>query len=313
MRRFLSLLTAGLLFSAQALSADDPDTTPMFPWSRISPDPLVMATGAAGYADSEASAWAPFHNAALLPLSRAESVEAAISWTGWMPAADDGASNHFGGALSWHFGKLAVGAGMRYLPGKTYTMMNEVGINVGEFTPSDMEADFGAGYAVTDALSVGASFRYLQSNVADDESYQSFAGDISAVYSFGDYAIAAGLSHIGTAVEDQAGQRFDIPTSLTLGASGRMAFGDKHALKGSLDADCYFSGAFTAAIGAQYSYARMVFLRAGYHFGSSKAVVPSFLSFGAGVEYAGFGLNLAYLTANEDLSGSLCLGLSFRF
>ena len=315
MRRTLSnlFIAAGLLLSVSAFAAGDPDATPMFPWSRISPDPRVMATGGAGYADAEASAWAPFRNAALLPLSAAKSIEAAFSWTGWMPSAEDGVSNHFGGAASFHFGKFAFGAGMRYLPGKEYEMMNDIGIRVGFFTPSDLEADFGVGYAVTEALSVGANFRYLDSSVSDNESYHSFAGDLSVRYSFGALAVAAGLSNLGTPVKDQAGVSFDIPTSLSLGLVGQKVFNEVHSVTGLVDADYYFSGAFTAAVGARYSFAQIVSLRAGYHFGTSDAVVPSFLSFGAGVSYKGIGLDLAYLTDNEDLAGSLVVGLSYRF
>jgi len=314
MRRTLSFLFLAFALSGatKAFAADGPGSL-MFPWSRISPDPAVLGSGSAGFADTERSAWAPFRNAALLPLSGAQTAEAAVSYTRWMPSADGDPISHFGGALSGHFGSLAVGAGLRYLPGTAYDIRNEIGVKTGSFTPSDLEACLSAGYAILDGLSVGATFRFLKSSVAEGEDYSSFAGDVAALYRFGAFTASAGLSNLGTSVEDSLGNRFDIPTSATAGFCGDFTFAEVHAVKACVDAGYFFSGAFSAAVGAQYSYNRLVFLRAGYHFGTNDAPLPSFLSLGAGVEYQGIGLNLAYLVIGEDIAGSLSVGLSYRF
>jgi len=57
----------------------------------------------------------------------------------------------------------------------------------------------------------------------------------------------------------------------------------------------------------------MVFVRAGYHLGTDKAPLPSFATVGAGFKYAGFSLNVAYLTANNIIGNTLTFGLGVSF
>jgi len=57
----------------------------------------------------------------------------------------------------------------------------------------------------------------------------------------------------------------------------------------------------------------MVFVRAGYHLGTDKAPLPSFATVGAGFKYAGFSLNVAYLTANNIIGNTLTFGLGVTF
>ena len=96
-----------------------------------------------------------------------------------------------------------------------------------------------------------------------------------------------------------------------------MSFADVHAVGVSLDADYYFALGFAAALGVEYSYADMAFVRAGYNMGG-EAVLPSFASIGAGVKFAGVELNLAYLLGFSTLhsvaaKNTLSIGLGYSF
>lgn len=306
----LLLLSAFALTAFNAAAADDP--TDALPWSRIDHNPVTLGMGTAGFADTDNAAWASFRNAALTPLT-AGSFSAAASWARWMPSSDDGALNHINAGAAYRFGRMGVALGVSYMPGKEYEVFNLTGASEGKYTPKDLQLNAGFGYALTEALSLGANVRYLSSSLTADDSYTSLAGDIAAVYNLGSATVAAGLSNIGTAIEDAAGNKYSIPTSVSLGSTWHAAFEGVHAVKASLDADYFFSGELTAALGAQYSYDNLVFVRAGYHVASEHAVLPSFLTLGLGVSYAGFSLDAAYITANEALGNTLTLGLKYQF
>lgn len=65
--------------------------------------------------------------------------------------------------------------------------------------------------------------------------------------------------------------------------------------------------------GAQYSFKNMLFARAGYHFGTKEAVLPSFATVGLGVRFFGVSLDFAYLTGNDVIGNSMTFGLGYRF
>lgn len=57
----------------------------------------------------------------------------------------------------------------------------------------------------------------------------------------------------------------------------------------------------------------IVYARAGYHFGSKTAVVPSYASVGIGLRYAGVRLDAAYLFASEALGGTMQYTIGYEF
>lgn len=68
-----------------------------------------------------------------------------------------------------------------------------------------------------------------------------------------------------------------------------------------------------AAAGARYAFRDMVSVRTGYHFGTDKSPLPSYLSVGLGVKFFGVHLDFAYHLANELLGGSFKIGLGYSF
>lgn len=304
-----SAVAAALLCLSAAAQGDN---TTALPWSRIDHNPVTLGTATAGFADLDAAAWASFRNPAVLGLAPV-TLSAAASWASWMPSGDEGAMNHFNAAAAYRFGKMGVAIGASYMPGKEYEVFDLTGAGDGKFTPSDMQLNAGFGIELMTDLSLGANVRYLRQTLTKDNDYTSIAGDIAALYRIGSVTTALGLSNIGTSVEAVDGTKFSIPTSLTIGSTWDAVFAEDHGLKASVDADYFFSGDFTAAIGAQYSFRKIVFVRAGYHIATDDAVLPSFLTLGLGVSYAGVSLDAAYITANDVLGNTLSVGLRYSF
>ena len=305
----LTFLAAIALVSVSAAAEDH---TTALPWSRIDHNPVTLGTATAGYADTDATAWASFRNPALLGMAPI-SFSAAASWASWMPSSDEGALSHLNAAAAYRFGKMGIALGASYMPGKEYEVFTLTGASEGKFTPKDLHLNAGFGIELTEGLSLGANVRYLKQSLTKDNDYTSIAGDIAALYQVGPICTSLGLSNLGTSVKAADGTKFSIPTSLTLGSTWHADLAEDHSLKASIDADYYFSGDFTAAIGAQYGFMNIAFVRAGYHLATDHAVLPSFLTLGLGVSYAGVSLDAAYITGNDVLGNSFCLGLRYSF
>ena len=105
---------------------------------------------------------------------------------------------------------------------------------------------------------------------------------------------------------------------LSLGANVKYLYGigigKKHAAEVLVDADYYFSGAFSASAGAAYTYNDLVSVRAGYRYGG-KSVIPSFASVGAGVKLWGVHIDVAYIIAagTSPLRNTFAVGLGYSF
>ena len=282
------------------------------PFSRLERNPASLGMGTAGFADLETVSWASFRNAALVSLSD-KKLDVAAAWTGWAPSFPDGLSHHINAGLSLKLGAFGITAGASYMPGKPYDVVYESGISGGKFTPTDLQANIGASYAFLDFLSVGLNARFLSQSLAPERTYSTFAGDLSLAYHQGGLTASAGISNVGLPLTSNDGTQYPIPTSATLGASYLFSFAQNHAVKAALDFDYFFAGHLTFAAGVQYTAFDMFSVRAGYHFGTEGAVLPSFLCLGAGVKVFGIRLDVSYITANSLLGNTLTAGLAYSF
>ena len=138
-------------------------------------------------------------------------------------------------------------------------------------------------------------------------------GDLGVAAGFGPVTAALGISNLGTPVKSNDGTSYPLPASVSAGLTWMQDFADIHSVKVSADADYFLVGHLTAALGAQYCYNSLVSARVGYHLGTDQSVLPSFLTLGLGVQFAGFALDVSYLTANEQLGGTLCAGIRISF
>ena len=211
---------------------------------------------------------------------------------------------------------LAVSLDAAYGMGKSYDTYNISGIRTGSFKPGELMLKFGAGYRFTQSLAANVRLGYLSESLAENASYGAFAADLSvnAMFSVSDMtevAAEAGVYNVGTAVSSASGQKFGLPSSVGLGGGLIQNIGEKNSLQVLARLDYYFHSAVSASLGLDFCVADMISVRAGYRYGG-KSVLPSFMSLGLGVKFAGVRLDLAYLTASP-LSNTIALGLGYSF
>ena len=295
--RIYSIIAAALLSVPAAFAQGD-----ALPFVRIDRNPRTAAMAGAGAASVQDMAWSAFRNAAAIPFFSG-SLDAGLNWQRWAP--DGLPANHVnfgtGVKISDVFGFSVGGA---YQMGEPYD----------GFRPYDAVVNLGAGYRITEAFSAGVSFRYAASAIAPQMDLSAFAADFMLMYRVQPgLQVAAGIASVGTQVKSDSGAAFSLPASAVVAVSYRNAFAADHAVEGNLDVDVFFSGNVTAALGVEYGFRDMLFVRAGYHYGTEAAVLPSFATVGLGARYAGVRLEFAYLTASEILGNTMTLGLGYSF
>ena len=310
-----SLMIAAM--AALALSSLTPasyaqDKNSAHQFIRIPRDPVTGAMAGAGAASSFTTAYSSFRNPAVIPFSD-RTVDVGASFQMWAP--DGVKSNNVAAGVGYKAGeKFGFSVGFAYDMGAGMDTYDASGKSTGTFSPSEMVLNAGLGFAFTDKLGAGVNVRYSSDKVADGVSTSAFGADAFVLYkALPELNITAGVSSLGSSVKDASGESFSLPMSATLAGAYAAAIDERNGLDIAVDADYFFTGGITAALGLQYSYDDMVFVRAGYHLGTDKAPLPSFATVGAGFKYAGFSLNVAYLTANNIIGNTLTFGLGVSF
>ena len=97
-----------------------------------------------------------------------------------------------------------------------------------------------------------------------------------------------------------------------LGAGYDLSLGSS-TLAFAAEADVIFAGGVMAGLGCEYSFKDIVYARAGYHYGNSVNVIPSYASAGLGFKIFGAQLNFAYLFGSAVLSNSMNVSVGYSF
>ena len=206
--------------------------------------------------------------------------------------------------------KFAANLVLSSCKGEEYQNYTGLGVSSGTFTPKDLL--LGVGFAFkTDPVVVEIAGSFLSRALAPEKKITAISVDILASSSLLDdnLAVTGGLMGLGTTVESASGDKYHIPMAITAGGNYSLPFG----LGVGTQIDYYiFGGGLRAGFGAEYAFKDMVFVRAGYNFGGH-TFLPSYLSAGLGVKFAGASLNFAYLLASDTLAGSLLLGVAYAF
>ena len=286
------------------------------PMTRIERDPAAAGMAGASMASTSSSsaAWSAFRNGALLPFARMECFSAGANYQIWSPDLAKTTHINVGAAykLSDRFG---FSLGFASQSGEAYDVFNADGTPAGCYYPKDMILAFGAGFAVTDQLSVGVNARYARQNLSDDVSYNGTSGDLYILYRPAEALnLTAGVSTLGTKITSASGNSFSQPASVMLaGSYGLDLLDGTFSVEPNLAADYYFSGNWAAAAGAELGFKNIVFARAGYRLASKEAVIPSHASVGVGLQLKGVRLDAAWLTASKALGNTLTLSLGYSF
>ena len=312
MKKIIICLVPSLLMALSGLHADARSGSEALPYARVDFNPVTAGTGGAHVVSTELIAYASFSNAAAIPFSD-RTFDVAAGYGMWYPSSST--VNNVSAGAAWNLkGKLGFAAGFSYGICQEYEIMNASGQAAGSFSPSEIQANIGLAWRFLPFISVGADVKYLGNTLAEGQSYSTVSSDIFLMSEFSSFRAAIGVSSLGSKVRSASGESFSLPASATLGLGYGDVFGQRHGVEVLVDADCYFSGAFSAAAGASYTYNDMVSVRAGYRYGGD-SVIPSFASVGAGVKLFGVRLDAAYLIASGDspLKNTFCIGIGYSF
>lgn len=299
-----------VLFAAPAFAFGQSRSVPML---EVNPDARSAAMGGNQY--GEARSMLIYSNpTSILYSDKALNVSAA---TQIYPDADDaGRLMYYGAAASYRVGIHGVQAGFRYLGG--YSIPMENGKNL---KPADWSADVAYSIRFLDRISVAAGVSLLHSKILK-EAY-TVAFNLSAYYrnSFNmginaDYVIGVNVANIGPDLN--YGKKYGktkLPACFGAGGELGMDLGKTNRLGISLAGQYYCmprkAKMFTGNIGAEYSYAKKISLRAGYKYAEHDY---SSFAFGAGLACSIFHLDVAHqrgMGENEVNLTLITLGVSF--
>ena len=226
-------------------------------------------------------------------------------------------------AMGYKFtNRHAAFAGFRYAGGlklKGYDMLGEP---TKDYLPYNWTIDLGYAYMIGNGFSAYAVgnviFSHLSKNAVGGAftigaSYQkstTTAGNKSA-----NLMLDAKVGAIGPQLDYGNGNKTTMPTYVAVGGALTVDVADKHQVGGAWSTRYFFRPSeykvLMLGAGLEYTYNKMVSLRAGYEHGDRNL---SHLTMGAGFKYGGLRLNGAYMLKTANAGSSYCtIGLGYDF
>ena len=216
----------------------------------------------------------------------------------------------------------AAFAGFRYAGGlklKGYDMLGEP---TKDYLPYNWTIDLGYAYMIGNGFSAYAVgnviFSHLSKNAVGGAftigaSYQkstTTAGNKSA-----NLMLDAKVGAIGPQLDYGNGNKTTMPTYVAVGGALTVDVADKHQVGGAWSTRYFFRPSeykvLMLGAGLEYTYNKMVSLRAGYEYGDRNL---SHFTMGAGFKYGGLRLNGAYMLKTANAGSSYCtIGLGYDF
>lgn len=306
MRKLLAVLVAA--FAAQAQAGTSGSSWLMMPTDAHTAA-LAGATGA----------WvkgAESFGANLSGLADTVGTEAVVAHSFW---AQDISREHVGAARKMT-DQLSLGLSADYLSYgsiDTYEVVNGVPVANGNVKPNALSVGAAGAYRVTSKISAGAQVKFLREDLGGVTD-STAAGDIGAGYADGAWALGLGASNVGGKLNEA-----DLPSTASLSASYKWKLAEKLKNGKSLRQDLgvmaqgdwvlHDSNQNAFGLGAEYSYAETLSLRAGYRgtkYGELTGVKG--LTCGIGVRVKKMELSYALVTLG-DLGSSSLLSLKAGF
>lgn len=295
------LILAMALFLPIALNAQEAPNAALA-FTRIDRNPRTSAFAGAGLASTGASAWSAVADAAQLSFLNGLG-DAALGLQLWQPTNEVDKTTNFGGGAAFRFGSFGAALAGAY----------QMGVPIGGYTPNDLLISLGLSYNILEVVSVGLNARYATQHLAQNAQVNGFSADLSVIGRILPQLTAAlSVGNLGPKVKASEAS-FGQPAYLKLGAAWNQTLAGKHTLEILLDGEYNFGSAAAGALGLEYNYGRIVFVRAGYRLAGEKALIPSHLAFGIGAQFAGFRADFSFLTASRLLGNTLNIGLGYSF
>lgn len=284
--------------------------------SRYTQDPVAAAMGGAVLTSTSDIACASSGNMAAAAFS---SLKMDIAASYQMRSTEYFKENFINASAGFRIAKKAMmAAGFSYGMNPAYDIYDENGVKGGRFKPTDMLASLGFGYRISDIFSAGVNARFINSQLAKENSYSAFGADVLAMakipFGTSAFKIAAGVRNAGTSVTSVSGDRFPIPSSATVAFGLESTFALKHRVEVGIDSDYFFRDGLGISAGLSYSFAEYVSVRGGLHCGG---LLPNYGSVGLGLGIKGIHLDIAYMlpmnSETQTMTSTLCAGIGYRF
>lgn len=270
---------------------------------QIPEETAVIARGNTGVAYSGATSIpSNMADAAL----KAQTLSVSASYMRWQPKINK--YNLIGVSGTYKLSdKLAVGLSFKDFMSPSYEITGPDGRTAGTFKPTEFTAGAGVAYQIIDGLSAGLLLNFYSSSLGQDAKAVGIDANLSFKYRVKDFQAGLAVDHIGTAANYGNGD-YPLPMTVRAGAAYSIV-----GLTASLEADYVLKSGMMAGVGVEYAVKDIVFIRAGYHYGAAKKVLPSYASLGLGVQFAGIRLDVAWLTASPTLGNSLSATIGYSF
>lgn len=291
------LIVAALLIVSSALTAQEASNE-AFGFSALDYGTTSLSMAGASLTDTSSVSYAVFGNPAMLPLSN-KKMDVSLSYMNLTPSTYK--TNVFSVGASGRIKNFGIALGFAYSACPA----------IDKFQEKDMIVGLGLAYKFLDFLSLGVNAKYATQKFSTKSSYGAFIADIQLGGKVKGFGYSLGVNGLGSKVKSGKNS-YSLPTSLALGLGYDAMIGKENAIQAHVDADYYFSKAFAAAIGLQYSFKDMLFVRGGYRLGG-KSVVPSYGSIGLGFKIKGFHIDAAYLFGSSALKNTISASLGYCF
>ena len=257
-------------------------------------DPAAAGLAGAGVA-MQANAYALDNNPAEMSLS-ASKISLAAGYAVLQPSSVKMGALSFSSLFKLSE-KLAMGAAIKRGAYSPYPITSEEGRSTAEFTPSELSLSLGGSYLILKGLSAGVKLNYASIGLSPDAKYNVFSGDLGLTYATESLTVAANARNLGSQLMDlRAGASYAL-SSLTAYAQGE-----------------YLAGAgLMGALGLQYAFKDLIFVRAGGHLGNAEKAIPSYASLGLGAKFKGITFDAAVLLGTKSETGTLLFSAGYSF
>jgi len=178
----------------------------------------------------------------------------------------------------------------------------------GSFKPYDLILSAGGAYDITRNLSAGVKLRSITSALADNAVGSVFCGDVSVSYGGRNWSASLSGRNIGGKI-NYGGGDYALPALVSLDGN----WSPLGTLVVAGNAAWLFSGALMAGVGAEYTFADIVSVRAGFHYGDEAKALPTFGSAGIGVKFYGVKLDAAYVLPIGNTGNSFIIRAGYAF
>ncbi len=205
--------------------------------------------------------------------------------------------------------KSAFGLAMRYLDYGSLEGRDDLGDEIGDFHPMDLDVAMNFGFKINNDISVGSTVHTLYEKIYT-ESAMGFAADLGIIYQtpINNLSVSANVKHLGS-TNKMNEEKIKIPNTREIGLAHSInTLNYKVLLEGKL---IQYSDEpkVQAAIGTQLTILKMLNLRAGYKTNHDLENVSA----GIGIEYERMSFDYSYSPMDYDFNDVHMLGLSYRY